>query len=227
MINVLSSQKAKDILNLLFKGEKTLPEITEYLGISKPATIKYLNEMENIGLISSKMITNSVGRTKTFQIRAFSFVFSLDPIKGGIIYQNSDPIFLDNPLIGQIHQHEFRAKVRIYMNLITKTHMRDFIIILYGSIAQGEGTSKSDIDLLLLSKNEWKKKEKNMIMDALHEGAIKTQVQVKPLFWTLRDFLSKRDNLTKSIKNEGMILKDNIEDENLWKTMKRYWNIPD
>jgi hypothetical protein len=66
-----------------------------------------------------------------------------------------------------------------------------------------------------------------MIMDALHEGAIKTQVQVKPLFWTLKVFLNKRDNLTKSIKNEGMILKDNIEDENLWKIMKRYWNIKD
>ena len=227
MINVLSSQKAKDILNLLFEGEKTLPEITEYLGISKPATIKYLNEMENNGLISSKMITTLVGRIKTFQIHTFSFVFSIDPIKGGIIYQNNDPIFLDNPLIGQIQQDDFRVKVRIYMNLIKKVQKMDLTIILYGSIARGEGTSKSDIDLLLLSKKEWKKKEKNIVMDALHEGAIKTQIQVKPLFWTLNDFLSKRDNLTKSIKNEGMILKDSIEDENLWKTMKRYWNIKD
>jgi hypothetical protein len=57
--------------------------------------------------------------------------------------------------------------------------------------------------------------------------AIETQIQVKPLFWTLRNFLQKRDNLTKRIKNEGMILYDGLEDERLWKTMKRYWNIKD
>lgn len=225
MINVLSSQKPREIMNLLFEGEKSLPEITEYLGISKPATIKYLNEMENIGLISSKMNTNLIGRIKTFQIQPYSFVFSLDPNKGGIIYQNSDPLFLDNPLIGQIKQDDFRTKVRIYVNLITKTSTLDFILILYGSIARGEGTSKSDIDLLLLLKKEWKKKETSGIMDALHEGAIKTQIQVKPQFWTLKDFLQKRDSLTKNIKNEGMILSDSIEDDNLWKAMKRYWNI--
>ena len=225
MTNILFSQKAKEILNLLLEGEKSLPEITEYLGISKPATIKYVNEMENIGLISSKMITNTIGRIKIFHIRPFSFVFSLDPKKGGVIYQNSDPLFFDNPLTGQIIQDEFRTKVRIHLNLITKTLKMDFILILYGSIARGEGTSKSDIDLLLLSKKEWKKREKNIIMDALYEGAIKTQIQVKPLLWTLKDFLQKNDNLTKSIKNEGMILTDSIEDENLWKAMKRYWNI--
>ncbi len=225
MLNILSSQKVKEILNLLIEGEKSLPKITDHLGISKPATIKYLNEMENIGLICSEMSTTKVGRMKMFKIRAYSFLFSIDPKRGGIIYQNNEPLYLDNPLVGQVEQDEFRAAIKIYMKTIIKKMKIDFVAVLYGSIARGEGTSKSDIDLLLLSQKEWKGKEKNIIMNALHEGAIETQIQVKPLFWTVKDFLQKRDNLTKRIKNEGMILYDTIEDEKLWKAMKRYWNI--
>ncbi len=225
MLNILSSQKAREILNLLLEGEKSLPEITDHLRISKPATIKYLNEMERMNLIQSEMSTTKVGRMKIFKICSYSFVFSIDPKRGGIIYQNNDPLNQDNPLIGQVNQDEFRVKVRIYITIITKMLKIDFAIILYGSIARGEGISKSDIDLLLLSKKEWKDKEKNIILNALHEGSLKTQIQVKPLFWTVEDFLQKRDNLTKRIKNEGMILYDSIEDEKLWKAMKRYWNI--
>ena len=227
MLNILSSQKVKEILNLLIEGEKSLPKITDHLGISKPATIKYLNEMENIGLICSEMSTTKVGRMKMFKIRAYSFLFSIDPKRGGIIYQNNEPLYLDNPLVGQVEQDEFRAAMKIYMKTIIEKMKIDFVAVLYGSIARGEGTSKSDIDLLLLSQKEWKGKEKNIIMNALHEGAIETQIQVKPLFWTVKDFLQKRDNLTKRIKNEGMILYDTIEDEKLWKAMKRYWNIRD
>jgi predicted nucleotidyltransferase len=224
---MLFSHKAKEIINLLLEGEKSLPEITDHLGISKPATLKYLDEMERMNIIQSEMITTKVGRIRIFKIQAFSFLFSIDPRRGGIIYQNNAPIYLDNPLVGQVEQDEFRSAVQIYMKNIIEKLKIEFAVVLYGSIARGEGTSKSDIDILLLSKKQWNKKDNDMIMDALYEGAIETQIQVKPLFWTLRNFLQKRDNLTKRIKNEGMILYDSIEDERLWTIMKRYWNIKD
>jgi predicted nucleotidyltransferase len=227
MLNMLFSEKAREIINLLLEGEKSLPEITDHLGISKPATLKYLDEMERMNIIHSDMITTKVGRIRIFKIQAFSFLFSIDPRRGGIIFQNNGPIYLDNPLTGQVAQDEFRPAVQIYMkNIIEKLNV-DFAAVLYGSIARGEGTSKSDIDILLLSKKQWNNKEKDIIMDALHEGAIETQIQVKPLFWTLKSFLQKGDNLTKRIKNEAMILYDGLEDERLWKTLKRYWNIKD
>jgi predicted nucleotidyltransferase len=227
MWNILSSHKAREILNLLLEGEKSLPEVTDHLGISKPATIKYLNDMERMGLVSSEMSTTKVGRVKVFKVHSYCFVFSIDPKRGGMVYQNNDPLYHHNPFVGQVEQDEFRAAVNIYMFKIAEKLKIDFATVLYGSIARGEGTAKSDIDLLLLSKNEWKEKDKNIIMNALHEGSIKTQIQVKPQFWTLKDFLQKRDNLIKRIKSEGMILYDSIKDEKLWKSMKRYWDIRD
>lgn len=227
MLNILSSQKVKEILDFLLEDEKTLSEISNHLGISKPATIKYLNEMEMMGLISSEMNSTKIGREKRFQVRPYSFVFSINPNTGWIIFQNNNPIYLENPLVGQIKQDKFRDAVKTYMSRIVEKLKIDFAAVLYGSIARGEGTSKSDIDLLLLSKNDWKKKEKYTIMNALHEGSIETQIQVKSLFWTTKDFQQKKDNLTKRIKKEGLILYTSLGDENLWKTMRRYWNITD
>lgn len=215
------------ILNLLLEGDKTLTEISEELSMSKPAALKHLNELERFGMIVSETNTTRIGREKRFKVDSFSLVMSIDPDKGALVYSNSDPLYLDNPLIGQVSQDEFRMKVAVYITELTKAVKMDFTIILYGSIARGEGTSKSDIDLLLLSKNKWGKRERNAVMEALHEGAIATQVQVKPLFWTISECLQKRDNLTKRIKNEGMILYDAIRDEKPWKSMRRYWNITD
>ncbi len=215
------------ILRFLLTGEKSLTEISKCLGISKPTTLMYLRDMENAGLVSSKTNVTNVGREKIFCIRSFSFVFSIDPKRGMIIYKNNDPLDLENPLVGQIEQDEFRITLRIYITKIVGRVKIDFAAVLYGSIARGEGTPKSDIDLLLLSKNDWDKKEKNCVMDALHEGSIETQIQVKPLFWTTKDFFQKRENLTKRVKKEGLILYDSIGDERLWKPMKRYWSIID
>ena len=216
-----------NILNLLLDGDKTLTEISDELGMSKPAALKHLNELERFGMIVSETNNTRIGREKRFMVGSFSLVMSIDPEKGALVYSNNDPLYIDNPLVGQISQDGFREKVTIYVAELTKAVKKDFTVILYGSIARGEGTSKSDIDLLLLSKNKLGSRERNAVMEALHEGAIATQVQVKPLFWTISEFLQKRDNLTKRIKNEGMILYNAIRDDRLWKAMRRYWNITD
>ena len=62
-------------------------------------------------------------------------------------------------------------------------------------------------------------------MNALYKGSIETQVQAKPLFWTLEKFITKQDILSKRIKQEGLIIYDSIGQGELWKVMKRYWNI--
>lgn len=227
MMKIILPSWGVNILNLLLDGDKTLTEISEELSMSKPAALKHLNELEKFGMIVSETNTTRIGREKRFKVGSFSLVMSVDPNIGAFVYSNNNPLYIDNPLVGQVSQNEFRMKVAVYITELTKAVKMDFTVILYGSIARGEGTSKSDIDLLLLSKNKWGNKERNAVMEALHEGAIATQVQVKPLFWSISEFLQKRDNLTKRIKNEGMILYDTIRDEKLWKSMRRYWDITD
>lgn len=227
MLNLISSSKVKKILNALLEGEKTLTEISGHLGISKPATIKYLNEMEKIGMISSLTVSTNIGREKKFNISPFSFVFTVDPEKGSIIYKNEESLYIKNPLLGQIQQYEYRQVLNTYLSGIDAGIEFDCTVVLFGSIARGEGTAKSDIDMLLIRNKDWNNKAKEAIMDTLHEGSIETQTQAKPIFLQIENFLEKKDNLTKRIKKEGLILYDSIGDVRLWKTMKRYWDITD
>ena len=62
-------------------------------------------------------------------------------------------------------------------------------------------------------------------MNALYQGSIATQVQAKPLFWTLEKFITKKDILSNRIKQEGQIIYDSIGQGELWQQMNRYWNF--
>jgi hypothetical protein len=225
MLNIISSPKVKKIINLLLTSEKSLTEISHSLKVSKPSALKYLNSMETLGLITSKYHTTKIGREKKFKIHTFSSTLSIDPIKGVIFFCNQDPLDIKNPLIGQIKQNKFRSDVNIYLEQVLDILKMKFAVVIYGSIARGEATSKSDLDILFLAKNDWGKNNKSFVMNALYKGSIATQVQAKPLFWTLEKYITKKDILSKKIKQEGLIIYDSIGQGELWKVMKRYWNI--
>ena len=227
MFKITTSPKVKSIINFLLKGEKSLSEITKFLKVSKPTALKYLNELENLGLITSNIYTTKIGREKRFQTNSYSCTLSIDPDKGAIFFCTEDPLDLRNPLIGQIKQNEFRLIVNTCLQQILKSLKAEFAIIIYGSIARGEATSKSDLDILLLTTKNWDEKRKSFVMNALYKSSIETLVQAKPLFWTLEKFINKHDSLSKRIKQEGFIVYDSTGQGELWKVMKRYWNILD
>jgi predicted nucleotidyltransferase/DNA-binding CsgD family transcriptional regulator len=225
MNNQIFTTKTKQIIAQLLKGEKSLTELSNIIGISKPTILKYLNNLEEIGIISSKIIITAIGREKRYSISAFSQVMNLDPTKGLITFSINEPLNFDFPLVGQIPQQKFRNSVKINLEQILEKSKSKLSLIVYGSIARGEATAKSDLDLLVLCSNKWNNKSKNMLMDALYESVLSTQIQVKPLFKNLNEFIKKDDTITKQIKKEGIIIHDSLGSEKLWKTMQRYWNI--
>jgi len=225
MNNIIFSTKTKQILNLLIKGDKSLTDLANIISVSKPTILKYLDSLEESGIISSKIIITNVGREKRYFISAYSQVLNIDPTKGLINFTINESLNFDFPLIGQIPQQKFRNAVKITLEKILEKFKLKLSLIVYGSIARGEATPKSDLDLMLLSLNKWNTKLKNKIMDALYESAVDTQLQVKPLFRNLDEFVKSDDSITKQIKKEGIIIHDSLDSEGLWKTMQRYWNI--
>jgi predicted nucleotidyltransferase len=140
-------------------------------------------------------------------------------------FKINEPLNYDNPLIGQIPQMDFRTHTKIYLKQVNEHFKLPVVIIIYGSIARGQGTAKSDLDILFLIKNKWNKNLKNIIMEALYKGAVETQLQAKPLFKTVDEFIKSNETITKNIKKDGIIIKDTLDSEPLWKTMMKYWNI--
>jgi len=202
----LLNKYEKRIIELLIQNDKNLPEISAVIGISKPATSKYLKKLEEEGIIKGMYERNSVGRTIKYSLQQFQIVFSIDPINKSIIsFKADEPININHIYLGYIKQKEFREEVKKYLNKINKVDFENYMTILYGSVAQGIAHRKSDIDLLFL-KEYWSKKDKDKILDKIAIVSNKCSHIAKPLFKTVNEFEDMDKSLKKQIKENGIVL---------------------
>ncbi|MBU1855120.1 MAG: ArsR family transcriptional regulator [Nanoarchaeota archaeon] len=196
----------KHIIELLIQQEKTLPELSSAIGISKPATSKYLKKLEEQHIIKGTYQRNKVGRTIQYQLQPFHIVFSIDPITKILInFTTDESINTEHLYLGYIQQKEFRNEVSHYLKEILTTSDQKFVILLYGSVAQGSAHRKSDIDLLLL-KTQWQKPEKDEILNLIAKASYHCTHQAKPLFKNIQEFENMDASIQKQIKEHAIIL---------------------
>ena len=216
----------KHIIELLMQHDKTLSELSTVLGISKPATSKHLKKLEKQHLIKGTYERTSVGRTRTYRLQPFQLVFSVDPSNKVIIsFKADEPIDTKYLSLGYIRQKEFRDEVKTYVDEMSKSSLDGYMVVLYGSVAQGSAHRKSDIDLLVL-KDVWLKQEKDEILNLLAIASNVCNHQVKPLFKGGDEFATMDEALQKQIKEHGIIL---FEKGKQWgrivRQLKRYKSI--
>jgi DNA-binding Lrp family transcriptional regulator len=212
------TQYEKQIIELLIQNEKTLSEISNEIGISKPATSKYLKKLEEQRIIKGTYERNNVGRSIRYRLQKFHLVFSIDPKNKIIVgFKANEPLDVNYIYLGCINQKEFREEVKEYLKEIISIDFERFIIILYGSVARGSAHRKSDIDLLFL-KEFWSKKEEDLVLDKIASAANKCSHLVKPLFKSLEEFEEMDKSLKKQIKEYGIIL---YEKGNQWERVKQ------
>lgn len=226
-MNRMISKHDMKILGLLTKGDMDLTQLAGAIDVSKPMAQKVLGSLEEEGLVRSTIEKTKKGRRRVFGLAPFSLLMSYDPEKGGIIsFRSDEPLDLELPLLGQVSQHDFRKALAIYIRAI-KAKIgpgTDLIIILFGSIARGEGTKKSDIDLLFIAK-AWNAKDERRIRDILAGITYKAIIQIRPLFRTDRYLSNRSDDLVGSIRKEGMVLFQRGEWRGTWQALERYGNI--
>ena len=79
-------------------------------------------------------------------------------------------------------------------------------IVLFGSVARGEITEKSDIDLLVIYKNERAKKQVRALGDKILDNY---DIHIVPLFLTQKEIeerIKRFDNFIITVMNEGQLL---------------------
>ena len=207
----------KQIIELLLQKDITLSEIAAEIKISKPTTSMYLKRLEENGIIKGTYEKSNVGRTIRYGLQPFHMIFSIDPdTKRTINFIADTPLDEDFVLIGDISQKEFRLEVKYYLSKIITSSLEKYLIILYGSVAQGVGTRKSDIDLLFL-KDKWSKKEEDEILNLIASASNKCDYQAKALFKTPKEFEEMDKTLQKQIKEHGIII---YEKDKEWETIK-------
>lgn len=208
----------KRIIELLLTADKTLPELATALGRSKPGTSKYLKKLEELHIVKGTYERNFDGRTIRYHLQPFHMVLSIDPQSKTILsFSADDALDTEFLALGFIPQKEFRDEVKDYLKELQKTDMQRLTVVLYGSVAQGIATRKSDIDILLI-KEEWTKNEQNSILRLLADTSEKTAHPAKPLFLSSSEFERMDVVLKKEIKDHGVIL---FERGSPWETIRK------
>ena len=208
----------KKIIEILLKRSKTLPEIASALHMSKPGTSNYLKKLEELNIIKGTYERNTDGRTIRYSLQSFHIVFSVDPQTHTTLNFKADDTFdTENIYLGLIPQKEFREEVKHYLHYLTKVDIDSYLILLYGSVAQGKAQRKSDIDLLLL-KEQWLQKDKEAILNQIAQATLDTKHQAKPQFITRGGFRSLDKSLKKEIKDYGVII---FEKGTQWNKIKQ------
>ncbi len=217
------TETQRKIIEFLAQDERSLTELTDELEISKSGTLKQLKKLVASDLISKEIKTTEVGRESIYSLNNFTYFFSLDPESDSIIqFETLSDFRLPLLLLEQVEQNTFREEIRELFNRLKEPPFT----ILYGSVAKGEGTPKSDIDLLFLKEN-WSKKEKESINDTISEVNMEIDHQITSKFRTFSRF-KKENSLMKEIKESGTVIYDDLyQHSKIWQMMKRYKSITD
>jgi predicted nucleotidyltransferase len=224
-MEILNSHQ-KRIIELLLQGNKTLSEIVAEIGISKPGAIKHLKKLEEFNIIKGEYERNYDGRIVRYHLQPFHMLISIDPeTNTALSFAADDVLDEDFILLGNIPQKEFRDEVKEYLKQITNVNFVSFLIILYGSVAQGSANRKSDIDLLIL-KDSWTKNETGEILDRIVKATIGVNHATKPLFLSFDDFKTMDETLKKEIKDNGIIIYEKGKQWNeIKQELRRYKSI--
>ena len=232
MLKKMLRKTSKDILEILIaEGEKSLSEITERIRLSKPAVSEHLKDLESIGILSKRKEKTETGIETLYSLKQFMLALILNPASRSVISIKSfSPFSPSLLLLEQIEENEFKEDLKKFLEAILKLKekQKPSYIILFGSVARGEGTWKSDIDLCILHRN-WNESDgpsKKQIEELISQVVMETMHNIKPHFFELLEFEEGNSLLLKEIKDSGFIIYGNIYGrEHLWSQMKRYKNI--
>ncbi len=226
------------ILEALIGGPKSLGELQTLLGRQKPTLLRHLRLLEEEGIVRKETVITRTGRLVRYHLRPYTLLLRVDPDAGAVLrFEASEAVDLRFPLLGQIPQEEFRRDVAAYLGAVAAA-CRDWArppwIVLFGSAARGEGTWKSDIDVLILFEAEPSSAgterrpapgREKVLRRALAGAAGDAAHLLKPHFATVDAFLAKDEGVLRAAKEDGIVVWGEATGGTVWRALTRYRSI--
>lgn len=224
----LNSTQQKIVGYLLNHGERSLTEITEEVGLSKPTISRQLKELVDMGIVNERAEITDKGKIAVHSLKRFTLLLSFNPSAQSVLkIQTPSEFTLPLILLEQLREDEFKEDLRILLEAVQglgKTN-RPISIILFGSVAEEKATWKSDIDVAIIGLT-WNKSSRNRMESLLSDVNMKTKHQVKPHFVEKLQFTGSESLLVNEIKNSGLVIYGDIfERSEIWGQLKRYKSI--
>ena len=199
------------------------------MDLSKPALQQnYLKSLVDLHIVEKNLVKNHNGKEAYYSLKPFSLFLVINPDNGmGLTITSSSPYELPLLLTEQIENSEFKEDVNLMLQRFSGMNIgkRPECVILYGSVAGGEGTRKSDIDIAVL-RTEWDDRIKGDYLELISEITIDTRHQIKPVFYTVSEFGRNDNPLLNEVKESGIVIFGELfGGREIWKEMKKYGNI--
>ncbi len=216
---------SRRVLGVLRDDWRTLSELTQALGVTKPSVHRALAPLIEAGFVEVETRTTSVGRERAYRAVPFDVAWSSRP---GVTLHWVTPGQLPNTsrLLHQIPQGTARDDLEKVVGVIKtqKAAIRRAVkfVVVYGSVARGESTWKSDIDLLFVVDGDTQSVESS-IRERLADPALDFHHAVHARVASTDDAGDETGDIIEAIREEGIIVHGDFDEEGgLWTRMKRY-----
>jgi len=183
--NILSSKAKVRILREMIKTnrEYTFEDITKAINMSFGTVHPILKDLAD----SRILIVRKAGRSKLYKIN-----------ERHLLYNELKKMF-------KAEKENFVEIAKKFVQSLNKRNIKN--IILFGSVARGEPTEKSDIDILIIYKND--KLIKDNVSNLSQEFLNKYDVEIVPTYLSIKEAKNRKrrfDRFMMNVLNEGNVL---------------------
>lgn len=230
--SALLKPTARRVLDILLAGPASLTTLSEKTELSKPSLLRHLNEMESLGVLSRAYRSEGSVREAVYSLEGCSLHLELRPGQDGragvalgwATPGETAPAF---PLLAQIRPQGARADVAEVLRALESGAPEAWphlFVIVFGSIAKGEATRKSDIDLMVVLPDEDRHLQ-DRLADILARAQERTTLPIQPFFATRASMLTRAAKMEAIAAREGVVVHADHRRTELWTCMTRYRTI--
>lgn len=231
---VLFRPTARLILETLLPGPRSLSELSSHTGLTKPALQRHLKDLERLGVIGHSYHPVGMSREVVYEHKGCTLHVEMRPRApdaplGGTVLSWASAGFVppDLPLTAQLARAEDRrdiAEILIDLREKLPEAYDALVVIVFGSVARGEATRKSDLDLLVVLPDDGRDL-KERVADRLAHVQARVQRPIQPFYTRRSEFLLGRRGVDEAAAREGIIVHGSWRERDVWTRMRRYGNI--
>lgn len=229
-MEVLSAGQAR-LVEALLDGPRTLTDLVKQTGLSKPVVHRYGKELSDAGFVRRIEERTHRGRQVSFAVLDATVHFEIREAPGIVLQWIAlGKTWPDHPLVGQVADPGAREEVAKALTILGAAlegeRWDETQAILFGSVARGEHTWKSDIDLLLVSDAADDARFRDDARDAIASMQQEFRHPPRLHFAKATSFTAGRHRLGPAVYDEGVMVYDGIGgNTQTWKTLRRYKRI--
>lgn len=225
---VLFRAASRRLLAALGEAPTSLTELSAKLGVTKPALVRALAPLEQLGVVERSVARTPQGQVSLYRRLPFSVAWTMTH-GFSLSWFSPGEVPIRDMLLHQLPPGAARDDVQTILDEVHGLPIRlawsvRFIIV-FGSVARGQATWKSDVDVMFLLAGHVDE-ARAKLQERLADATTRMTHAPSPHFATVDEFLNSQRSLHAAIREEGVIVRGETNhpapEVSVWRQLKRY-----